>query len=105
MKNKIITYNHIINLKNLHEAWKEFLPGKKYKKDVAEFALNLSQNIFDLHEDLRQKKYRHGEYKAFFINDPKPRSIHKATVRDRLLHRAIYRVLYPYFDSKFIYDS
>lgn len=26
-------------------------------------------------------------------------------VRDRLLHHAIYRVLYPYFDSKFIYDS
>ncbi|MFH1608794.1 MAG: reverse transcriptase/maturase family protein, partial [Patescibacteria group bacterium] len=35
----------------------------------------------------------------------KPRDIHKATVRDRLLHHAIYRVLYLYFDNKFVYDS
>ncbi|MFZ2201787.1 MAG: reverse transcriptase/maturase family protein, partial [Microgenomates group bacterium] len=33
------------------------------------------------------------------------RSIHKALVRDRLLHHAIHRILYPYFDKKFIYDS
>src|SRR6185369_3358947 len=31
--------------------------------------------------------------------------IHKSTVRDRLLHHAIYRVLYPHFDRKFMYDS
>ncbi|MBU6430773.1 MAG: group II intron reverse transcriptase domain-containing protein [Patescibacteria group bacterium] len=54
---------------------------------------------------MRTKTYRHGEYEAFSISDPKPRSIHKATVRDRLLHHAIYRVLYPLFDKKFIYDS
>ena len=39
------------------------------------------------------------------VYDPKPRSIHKATVRDRLLHRAIYRILYPAFDAVFIHDS
>jgi retron-type reverse transcriptase len=62
-------------------------------------------NIFDLHNDLKNFNYKHSEYKAFKINDPKPRDIHKASVRDRLLHHAIYRILYPYFDSKFIYDS
>jgi len=98
-------YNNIISIKNLCEAWTEFIRGKKSKKDVAEFSLNLSQNIFKLHEELRTKTYRHGAYEAFSISDPKPRSIHKATVRDRLLHHAIYRVLYPYFDKKFIYDS
>ncbi|MBI5122769.1 group II intron reverse transcriptase domain-containing protein [Candidatus Roizmanbacteria bacterium] len=39
------------------------------------------------------------------MNDPKPRDIHKATVRDRIVHHAVYRILYPYFDKKFIYDS
>jgi retron-type reverse transcriptase len=101
----IITYNNIISIKNLHEAWIEFVRGKKYKKDVAEFSLQLSRNIFQLHDDLKNKTYSHGKYIAFAINDPKPRSIHKATVRDRLLHHAIYRVLYPYFEKKFIYDS
>ena len=63
------------------------------------------RNILELHNDLKNKTYKHGSYKAFKINDPKPRDIHKATVRDRLLHHAIYRILYPYFDKKFIYDS
>lgn len=101
----VITYNTIISLENLYEAWEEFMRGKKDKKDVAEFALRLSHNIFSLHEDLKNKTYHHGAYVAFAINDPKPRSIHKALVRDRLLHHAIYRVLYPYFDRKFIHDS
>lgn len=98
-------YKNIISIKNLCDAWTEFICGKKSKKDVAEFSLNLSQNIFKLHKELQTKTYRHGAYEAFSISDPKPRSIHKATVRDRLLHHAIYRILYPYFDKKFIFDS
>ncbi len=92
-------------MENLYEAWAEFVTGKKHKRDVALFALNLSHNIFKLHEELKDRTYRHGGYKAFAINDPKPRSIHKATVRDRLLHHAVYRVLYRYFDTRFVYDS
>ena len=98
-------YKDIISIRNLCEAWREFVRGKKSKKDVIEFSLYLSENILKLHEELKNKTYKHGEYKAFAISDPKPRDIHKASVRDRLLHHAIYRVLYPYFDKKFIYDS
>lgn len=63
------------------------------------------ENIFTLHEELLCKTYKHGGYTAFKVNDPKPRDIHKAKVRDRLLHHAIYRIMYPYFDRKFIFDS
>ena len=62
-------------------------------------------NILALHNELKDKTYRHGGYQAFKINDPKPRDIHKASVRDRLVHHAIYRILYPHFDRMFIYDS
>ena len=62
-------------------------------------------NILSLHQDLANLTYKHGEYQAFNINDPKPRNIHKASVRDRLLHHAIYRILYPFFDRTFISDS
>jgi RNA-directed DNA polymerase len=97
-------FETIISLENLCVAWQEFVVGKKTKKDVAEFSLNLSCNLYALHEDLRNKLYEHGTYHAFRISDPKPRDIHKATVRDRVLHHAIYRVLYPYFDRKFVSD-
>lgn len=62
-------------------------------------------HVIALHRELANHTYRHGGYQAFKINDPKPRDIHKASVRDRLLHHAIYRILYPYFDKRFIADS
>lgn len=63
------------------------------------------EHILALHADLRNRTYRHGPYKHFKISDPKPRDIHKASVRDRLLHHALYRKLYPFFDRTFIADS
>lgn len=90
---------------NLLRAWEEFLRGKKKREDVALFQNRLMDNIFDINHDLKAKTYTHGGYVAFKINDPKPRDIHKATVRDRLVHHLLYRALYEYFDSKFIHDS
>ncbi|MBU3934489.1 reverse transcriptase/maturase family protein [Patescibacteria group bacterium] len=98
-------YEDIISVENILEAWQEFLPGKRNKPDVQEFSLRLMDNIFDLHYELANHTCKHGSYQQFKINDPKPRTIHKATVRDRLLHHAIYRKLYPFFDKKFIADS
>jgi len=100
-----INFEKIISVDNLLPAWKEFLRGKRNKKDVQEFQLHLMDNVLSLHNDLKNKTYIHGGYHAFNISDPKPRNIHKASVRDRLLHHAIYRILYPVFDKKFIYDS
>jgi len=98
-------YEHIISLENLLQAWKEFLNGKRSREDVQIFERNLMANIIALHRDLARKSYKHSPYQAFNISDPKPRNIHKAAVRDRLLHHAIYRILYPFFDRAFIHDS
>jgi retron-type reverse transcriptase len=62
-------------------------------------------NIVRLHEDLTTRTYRHGGYRAFCIADPKPRQIHKASVRDRLVHHAVHRLLYPFLDKIFVVDS
>lgn len=95
----------IASIENLLQAWKEFIRGKRGKPDVQEFSLCLMDNLFALHDDLVRGTYRHGSYRAFRIADPKPRQIHKAMVRDRLLHHAAHRVLYPLFDRMFIADS
>jgi len=101
----IHNYSDVICVNNLFSAWEEFIVGKKSKKDVQEFSRNLLDNIISLHEDLANKVYRHGGYHSFYINDPKRRHIHKAAVRDRLLHHAVYRLLYPFFERTFIHDS
>jgi retron-type reverse transcriptase len=98
-------YEGIISLENLLAAWQEFVVGKRSRKDVQEFEQTLMENLFALHDCLSTKTYMHSSYEAFGVSDPKPRSIHKATVFDRVLHRALYRKLYPFFDRLFIADS
>ena len=99
------SFQDIISIENLLEAWEEFAVGKRSKADVQEFENHLMDNIIRLHIDLRDQIYRHGGYHTFRISDPKPRQIHKAAVRDRLLHHAVHRLLYPFFDKVFVADS
>ena len=98
-------FDLITSLDNLFNAWAEFRVGKRKRADVQVFEYRLEDNIFELHQELIDGTYSHGSYMQFRITDPKPRQISKALVRDRLLHHALYRILYPLFDSGFIYDS
>lgn len=98
-------YQEIVTTANLLSAWEDFLVGKKKRIDVVIFQGHLMDNIFNLRRDLLDKSYRHGGYQAFNISDPKPRNIHKAIVRDRLLHHLLYNETYQYFDRHFINDS
>src|SRR3989338_6856850 len=98
-------FEKIISLDNLFSAWREFKKGKTCKLDIQEFEFNLEENIFQLHDDFKNNRYKHGPYVAFYVRDPKLRHIHKASVRDRVFHHAVFRMLYPIFDKNFIYDS
>ena len=105
MKNVCHLYHQTISVENLLVAWEEFIITKKKRTDMRLFARYLIENISALHTDLSNFTYKHASYERFNIQDPKQRIIHKASVRDRLLHHAIYRILYPIFDKSFIYDS
>ena len=95
----------MISPDNLFAAWEIFKRDKRNKPDVAEFEQRIEQHIFQLHRELCDKTYRHGSYTGFWIHDPTRRRIHKATVRDRVLHHAIFRVLNPIFEPTFISTS
>lgn len=98
-------YEKIIARENIFAAWREFQNGKTRKSDVLIFSENFESHLLDLHRDLANATYRHGGYQSFVVCDPKRRDIHKACVRDRVLHHAIVRILTPIFDKTFIFDS
>ncbi len=98
-------FDCIISLENLFSAWREFRRGKNNRRDAQEFGFKLEDNIFDLHRNLKDGGYQHGGYESFYVHDPKKRHIHKASVRDRLLHHAVSRIIEPIFERKFIFDS
>jgi retron-type reverse transcriptase len=105
MKKYAASYESIISIEGLFAAWRSFVKGKHRHGDIALFEMRLMDNLLALHRDLKNKTYTHGPYRAFVVQDPKRRDIHKATVRDRVLHHLLYRTLYPYFDQHFIHDS
>lgn len=98
-------YNKVISTENLFQTWEEFKKGKRKKIDVGYFERHLEDNIFQLHEDLVNKTYGHSYYSGFYIRDPKVRHIHKAVVRDRIVHHALFKILNPIFEPTFISDS
>ena len=98
-------FDEIVSTENLFLAWDKFKNGKRNKKDVQLFEWNLEENIFRLSRDLKDKTYKHGAYHSFNIKDPKPRNIHKAQVRDRILHHAVFRILNPIFEPSFVSAS
>lgn len=61
--------------------------------------------MFDILNELKSDSYTHGVYEEYVICDPKKRIIHKASVKDRVVHRLIYNSLYSYFDKRYIRDS
>ncbi len=95
----------MVTFPNILQAWNDFVCGKRKRKDVNEFATHLLDNHFDLFYELQQGTYVHGKYEEYTICDPKKRSIHKASVKDRIVHRLLYNTLYNYFDRRYMYDS
>ena len=98
-------FDRIVSPENLFSAWDAFKSDKRNKPDVADFEWRLEENIFALHRELKNKTYKHGAYAGFYITDPKQRHIHKATVRDRVLHHAVFSVINPIFEKTFIATS
>jgi len=103
--NNINNYDDLITLENLFLSWREFKKGKIKRKDVLEFEFNLEDNLFQLYQELRIKTYRHSNYSSFYVQDPKLRHIHKAEVRDRIVHHLISKYLNRIYDKTFIFDS
>lgn len=98
-------FKNTISLESLLLAWDRFKKGKKKRLDVQQFEYKLEDNIWNLHQDLVSKRYMHYPYSNFHIHDPKIRSIHKAHVRDRVVHHALYESINPIFEPTFIFDS
>ncbi len=98
-------FSEMITIESLFTAWEEFRRGKIQRKDVQEFEEKLEQHLFKLHRELLSGSYKHQAYSAFTICDPKERKIHKATVRDRIVHHAVFKVLNPLFEPTFIAHS
>ena len=89
----------------LWRAWRGYRAGKRRRPAVARFELDCERHVLTLSRELLGGSYRHGRYRLLRVDDPKPRLIAVAGVRDRVVHRALYDALSPEMDRAFIADS
>jgi len=98
-------FAQIISFENLYSAAQDACRGKKGKNNVARFYFNLEHELIRLEDELRRGEYRPSPYGVFNIFEPKEREICMSSVRDRVVHHAICRVLEPLFEKRFIFDT
>ena len=98
-------YSNIFDLDNLKLAWIKARKGKTKKIYVIKFEKNITKNLINLHEELKNQTYNPKPLKTFILRDPKTRKISKSHFRDRIVHHALVRIIEPIFGKIFIYDS
>ncbi|MBL7044313.1 MAG: group II intron reverse transcriptase domain-containing protein [Pirellulaceae bacterium] len=79
--------------------------GKRFRPAVARYEFNLERELFALQDALQRRVYRPGDYRSFYIYEPKKRLISAAPYRDRIVHHALTGMLEPVFEPTFISDS
>ncbi len=89
---------------NLTHAYEKAKRGKTRKESVIEFTKNLDINLRLLHEQLLNQTYKPRPLRKFIIRDPKTRTIHASSFRDRVVHHLLINILEPIFEPRFIYD-
>lgn len=93
-----------ISFESLFKAHMRARKCKRFKKEVIEFELNLSKNLWELHFDLLYGKYKIGGYHKFMIYDPKEREIQAITYRDRVVqHSVCDNFLTPLLDRRLFF--
>lgn len=103
IKNK---YDKSLTLDKLMEAHRLSRRGKGYRNEVIIFNLKQEEYIIWLYENLKNRTYKHGGYKTFYITRPKLRKIEKSRYIDRIVHRwVVDNFLIPYFVPTFINTS
>ena len=80
-------YYKKLTYENLMKAHLNSRKGKSLRKEIILFNMKQEEYIMWLHEQLKNKTYKHSGYSEFYITEPKLRRIEKSKYIDRIVHR------------------
>jgi hypothetical protein len=90
----------------LMQAYVRAREDKRNSRGCFLFERNLGANIHALHDELRSRTYQPQPVNAFWINDGrKPRLIEAPAFRDLVVQHAVYAVVGPLFERRYIATS
>lgn len=95
----------IADYDNIQLAFMKARRGKMCSKEVNDFIADYDNSISQIRSQLISANVNVGNYRYFYITDPKLRKICAASFYERVLHHAIMNVCHEYFDRNLIYDT
>ncbi len=98
-------YPRIAEPQNLRLAYHKAARGKQDRAEVRAFRADFEENIRGLREGLLARKLNLGDYRFFYVHDPKKRLICAASFRERVLHHAVMNVCEETLEKYAVFDS
>ena len=101
-----MTYDKMCSFDALYQAHLKSRRGKRCKKEVIDFEMDLGQQLYTIQWELLNGKYKVRSYEHFHIHDPKERLIYALQYRDRIVqHTLCDNVIEPFMERHLIYDN
>lgn len=83
----------VYDFDNLYAAYLDVARGKREHRDFVDFSRNIEENLISIQNNLIWKRYQAGPVVSFYVYEPKKRFITRPTLRDRIVHHALMRVV------------
>lgn len=95
-----------LTFENFLQAHIRASQGKKSKKEIILFEMDLENNIIRMMNEIKEGRYHFGKYREFLVYEPKERLIKSLPYRDRVVHQwYVEEFIKPYFYKRFINDT
>ena len=98
-------FDQIVEITNLQLAYKNTYKGKKETFSYLEFKEFDQYNLIQLRNELINEEYQVGQYRNFFVYDPKKRLISALCFKDRIVQHALCNIITPIFEKTFLPNS
>ncbi len=94
-------FDEISDFKRLRRCFYKASKSKFYRYSIIQFNHSLEENLLKISKELIDETYEFGNYRCFYVLEPKKRLIESACFRDRVVHHSIHQTLEPIFDDQF----
>jgi RNA-directed DNA polymerase len=94
-------YEQVASFENLWLAYRKARRGKRYGVPAASFDRHAEESVMQIQKELISGCWTPGNYRNFYIYEPKKRLISAAPFRDRIVHHAVVNILEPIWEARF----
>ena len=95
-----------IKFKKMLDAYVRARKGKRYNKESILYEMDLANLITVTLKEIYENKYTFGQYRRFFVQEPKKREVWSLPFKDRVVHQwYVEEFIKPIFVPKFIEDT